>query len=80
MGGDFHIGLVESWGCDSIQDLIEASDKHAEMSNGNTKQSENLYLEIVSPLRWKHSLTFLLDRFVTMVYRKIATFSVKSTC
>jgi len=30
MGGEFNISLVEWWGCDSIQDLIEASDKHTE--------------------------------------------------
>jgi len=80
LGGEFHIGLVESWGCDSIQDLIEASDKCAEMSHGKEGESENLYFEIVSPLCCKCSLTFLLDRFVTMMYKNIATCSAKSTC
>ena len=80
LGGEFNVSLVESWGCDSIQDLIEASDKHAEMSHGKQGESENSYFEIVAPLHWKHSPTFQLDKFVTMVYRNIATCSAKSTC
>ena len=34
MGGDSDIEIVESWGCDCIQDFFEASDKHAEISIG----------------------------------------------
>jgi len=50
MGGEFNVSLVEWWGCDSIQDLIEASDKHTEMSHGKQDESGNTYFEVVSPL------------------------------
>ena len=54
MGGEFNVSLVEWWGGDSIQDLIEASDKHTEMSHGKQDESGNSYFEIVSSLLWKH--------------------------
>src|SRR5882724_13528269 len=71
---------IESRGSDSIQDLIEASNKQTEISDGLGGNNANKYFEIVSPLLWKRSPTFLFDKFVTMVYRNIATCSDRSTC
>ena len=38
MGGEIDIGIVESRGCDCIQDVCEASDKHPEISIGEKDQ------------------------------------------
>ena len=38
MGVDSDIEIVESWGCDCIQDFFEASDKHTEISSGEDDQ------------------------------------------
>jgi len=47
LGGQVDIGIIESRGCDCIQDFFEASDKHAEISHGEEDERKNQYFEIV---------------------------------